>query len=145
MIVRALEIGAAARLCSSYLPSDLARRVRAVNLKDGQLVVLAATPAAAAKLRLLAEGLCKFLSNEGLKVNGVSVRVQPALADAERAPAAARKLSAPAREALCVLYRRMPDSPARRALKSLLDHDLRRAPGEADPGLPPAPPPAARS
>ncbi|MEW5862382.1 MAG: DciA family protein [Pseudomonadota bacterium] len=143
-MAKALEIGAAARLCSSFLPSDLARRVRAANLKDGQLVILAATPAAAAKLRLLSEGLCKFLSNEGLKVKGLSVRVQPEALAAKPPPAAPRWLTARALAALGRLYETMAESPARQALKNLLDHQLRRAPGAAARSRRPAPPRRAR-
>jgi len=109
------------------LPVELARRIRAVNLKDGRLVLLAATPAAAAKLKLLSESLGKRLSEQGAKVNSVSVRVQPENAAVEEVTSRGEKrLSREAQQALLALYDRLPDSPARRALKTLLDHHLKR-------------------
>jgi len=135
-----LEINALSRLCGDFLPPELAQRVRAANLKDGQLVVLAATPAAAAKLRLLSEGLCQFLSKEGAKVNGVSVRVQPGDARETGAGKPARKLSPQAAGALRRLHHAMADSPAKAALKNLLDHQVKPGAGAAAPAPPPAPP-----
>ena len=57
VIAKAREIGALSKLCFDFLPPGLARLVQAINLKDRQLVLLAASPAAAAKLKLLSEGL----------------------------------------------------------------------------------------
>ena len=110
-----------------YLPAELARRIRAVNLKDGRLSLLAATPAAAAKLKLLSENLGKYLSEQGVKVNSVSVRVQPENSPVQEVtPKAERRLSRDAQRTLQELYERLPDSPARRALKTLLDHQFKR-------------------
>ena len=110
-----------------FLPVELARRIRAVNLKDGRLVLHAATPAAAAKLKLLSESLGKYLSKQGAKVNSVSVRVQPENWVVEEVTSRPRKvLSRDAETALRELYRKLPDSPARRALKTLLDHQFKR-------------------
>jgi hypothetical protein len=110
-----------------FLPAELARRIRAVNLKDGRLVLLAATPAAAAKLKLLSESLGKRLSEQGAKVNSVSVRVQPEIRGVEEVTySPGRELSRSAQSALRELYQKLPDSPARRALKTLLDHHLKR-------------------
>ena len=98
-----------------------------MNLKDGRLVVLAATPAAAAKLKLLSESLGKYLSEQGAKVNSVSVRVQPGNPGVQEVTfGAQRALSPGAQKALRGLYERLPESPARRALKTLLDHHLKR-------------------
>lgn len=110
-----------------FLPAELARRIRAVNLKDGRLVLLAATPAAAAKLKLLSESLGKYLSEQRAKVNSVSVRVQPEDSPVEEVtPRRKKRLSDDAQKALQELYERLPESPARRALKTLLDHHLKR-------------------
>lgn len=102
-----------------------------MNLKDGRLVLLAATPAAAAKLKLLSESLGKYLSEQGAKVNSVSVRVQPENAPVEEVTprgqtGPARALSRDAEKALRALYDKLPESPARRALKTLLDHQFKR-------------------
>ena len=127
VVAKALELAALSRLCVDFLPSELARRIRAVNLKDGRLVLLAATPAAAAKLKLLSESLGIFLSEQGAKVNSVSVRVQPETGPVEEAAQRAPpRLSAAGVSALRELHRKLPDSPARRALKTLLDHQLKR-------------------
>jgi len=127
VIAKARELAALSRLCVDYLPAELARRIRAVNLKDGRLVVLAATPAAAAKLKLLSESLGKYLSEQGAKVNSVSVRVQPGKPAVQEVTSKARGgLSRDAQKALRALYERLPDSPARRALKTLLDHQFKR-------------------
>ena len=110
-----------------FLPVELARRIRAVNLKNDRLVLLAATPAAAAKLKLLSESLGKYLSEQGAKVNSVSVRVQPENpAVQEVTPSGKRTLSRDAEKALRELYERLPESAARRALKTLLDHQFKR-------------------
>ncbi|MGH8705348.1 MAG: DciA family protein [Burkholderiales bacterium] len=137
LVAKALEIRALSRLCVDFLPPGLARLVRAANLKDGQLVVLAATPAAAAKLKLLSESLCKFLLQQGAKVKAVSVRVQPTMPQpvdfaAHKAP----RLSAAGIASLSALYERLPDSPARRALKALLERHAAapEAPVRSPPG-----------
>jgi hypothetical protein len=127
VVAKARELAALSRLCLDFLPVELARRIRAVNLKDGRLVLLAATPAAAAKLKLLSESLGKRLSEQGAKVNSVSVRVQPENAPVEEVtPKPKKGLSRNAENALKELYQRLPDSPARRALKTLLDHHFKR-------------------
>ncbi len=126
VIAKAREISALSKLCFDFLPPGLARLVRAVNLKDRQLVLLAASPAAAAKLKLLSEALRKFLLEQRAQVNSVSVRVQPGTGDVPevtfRKP---RQLSPRALKELQDLYRKLPDSAARRALKTLLDHHLK--------------------
>ena len=126
VIAKAREIGALSKLCFDFLPPGLARLVRAVNLKDRQLVLLAASPAAAAKLKMLSETLTVYLLQQGAQVNSVSVRVQPTAGRASDAvPRQAPQLSKGALESLQALYRRLPDSPARKALKTLLDHHLK--------------------
>ena len=127
VVAKARELAALSRLCMDFLPAELARRIRAVNLKDGRLVLLAATPAAAAKLKLLSESLGKYLSEQRAKVNSVSVRVQPENSPVEEVtPRRRKRLSDDAQKALHELYERLPESPARRALKTLLDHHLKR-------------------
>jgi hypothetical protein len=126
VIARAREIGALSKLCFDFLPPGLARLVQAINLKDRQLVLLAASPAAAAKLKMLSESLTVYLLQHGAQVNSVYVRVQPNAARASDAvPRQAPRLSKGALESLQALYRKLPDSPARTALKTLLDHHLK--------------------
>jgi hypothetical protein len=127
VIAKAREIGALSKLCFDFLPPGLARLVRAVTLKDRQLVLLAASPAAAAKLKLLCETLYLHLQQQGAQVNSVSVRVQPDIGQV-RPPVEKRntRLSPGAIAALQALYEKLPESAARRALKTLLDHQLKQ-------------------
>jgi hypothetical protein len=131
VIAKAREINALSKLCFDFLPTGLARLVRAINLNDRpgdrQLVLVAASPAAAAKLKLLSEALRTYLLEARAQVNSVSVRVQPgAIVPPDppvRAPAGLSKASLQELEAL---HERLPDSAARRALKTLLDHQLKK-------------------
>ena len=132
VVEKARLINALSKLCFDFLPPGLARLVRAINLNirpsDRQLVLLAASPAAAAKLKMLSEALLAFLHQHGAQVNSVSVRVQPgASAENVTVPQAPKRLSRTALEGLQALHRKLPDSPARAALKTLLDHQLEPA------------------
>ena len=73
VIAKAREISALSKLCFDFLPPGLARLVRAITfndrLKDRQLVLLAASPAAAAKLKLLSEALFTYVLQHGGQVN----------------------------------------------------------------------------
>ena len=60
-----------------FLPPDLTRQVRVANFREGELVLLAANSSAAAKLKLLAPSLSRFLVEQRWQVNSVSLRVQP--------------------------------------------------------------------
>jgi len=121
LVAKARDIAALAGLVDGFLPPDLARQVRVANIKEGELVLLAANSSAAAKLKLLAPSLSRFLVEQRWQVNSVSVRVQP------NAPggrgAAVRKtayFSTPTLHSLRALYERMADSPARQALGEML-------------------------
>jgi hypothetical protein len=131
VIAKAREISALSKLCFDFLPPGLARLVRAISfndrLRDRQLVLLAASPAAAAKLKLLSEALLKYLLEQRAQVNSVSVRVQPGAGPAPDAPQRQpARLSQSALDSLQALHRKLPESPARSALKTLLDHHLKR-------------------
>jgi hypothetical protein len=125
VIAKARDLHALHNLLLRFLPPELARQIRACNRKDDKLVILAATPAIAAKLKLLSESLRKFLLKQGLEVNSVFVRVQP---DAElqrhKTPEKKAALSPAGVGALRQLHGRLRDSPAREALKALLDHQV---------------------
>jgi len=131
VVEKARQISALSKLCFDFLPPGLARLVRAINFndrpKDRQLVLLAASPAAAAKLKLLSEALLAFVLQHGAQVNSVSVRVQPGAGNVpEVTSRAPRQLSPRALQELQDLHQKLPDSPARKALKTLLDHHLKR-------------------
>ncbi len=137
VIAKAREISALSKLCFDFLPPGLARLVQAITfndrLKDRQLVLIAASPAAAAKLKLLSEALFTYVLQQGGQVNSVSVRVQPGAGGASAAPdRAPPRLSPAAVSSLTGLYRKLPDSAARKALKTLLDHQLAPAKTEGE-------------
>ena len=95
------------------------------NLKDGELVLLAANSAAAAKVRLIAPALCRLLQERHWQVNSVSARVQPNLTrrNAQQASAAKGKnvhFSPGALDSLRRLHEKLAPSPARDALARLL-------------------------
>jgi len=77
LLSKARELRVLAGLVDGFLPPDLARQVRVSNLRDGELVLAAANPSAAAKMRLLSPSLCRLLEDRRGQVNSVSVRVQP--------------------------------------------------------------------
>ena len=133
VIAKAREISVLSKHCFDFLPPGLARLVRAINFNerpgDRQLVLIAASPAAAAKLKLLSEALRTYLLEQRAQVNSVYVRVQPDRVQpfpgrdaVSRRPA---KLSASALADLQTLYLKLPESAARKALKALLDHQLK--------------------
>lgn len=122
LVAKSRELRALAELAGSFLPPDLSRQVRVANLREGVLVLEAANPSAAAKLKLLGPSLSRFLSVRRWQVSAVSVRVQP---NASRtAPAASQKtvqLSALALASLQALHAAMAPSRAREALGDLLE------------------------
>jgi hypothetical protein len=127
VLAKTRELRALAGLLDGYLPPDLARQARIVNYRDGEVVMLAASPAAAAKLRLLAPSLVNFFLKQRVQVNSVSIRVQPNAAHS--GDAALRKtaqFSTLTLERLRKLYNSMAASPARDALGALLQKRLPR-------------------
>lgn len=126
IVAKAREINALANLCNEFLPPELAAQVRPANLQGDKLVILAANSAAAAKLKLLSGSLSDFLAKRGAKVNSVSVKVQPG----ETAPTSvpepdSRRVSDRAFSVLSELYSTLGESPARQALKRLLEAETR--------------------
>ena len=127
VLAKAQELRALAGLLDGFLPPDLARQARVVNYRDGELVLVAASPAAAAKLRLLAPSLVNFFLKQRLQVNSVSLRVQPSTPHGrDVAPRKTATLSTPTLERLRKLYHSMAPSPAREALGALLEKRLAR-------------------
>ena len=127
IIAKAREINALANLCNEFLPPELAAQVRPANLQGDKLVILAANSAAAAKLKLLSGSLSDFLAKRGAKVNSVFVKVQPGEAAAASAPQPhSKRVSDRAFSVLSELYSTLGESPARQALKRLLEAETRR-------------------
>jgi hypothetical protein len=129
VVAKAQAIGTLTRSCAEFLPPALARHLRAASVRDGELSLLASNPAAAAKLKMVAESLRKFLFQQGTKVSAVCVRVQPTRSH-HQVPTAAKAiaLSSAGIAELSALYERLgPDSPARRALGALLRRQARKA------------------
>jgi hypothetical protein len=121
VLEKAREIRALAGLVDGFLPPDLACQVRVANFREGTLVVIAQNPAVAAKLRLLAPSLNRFLLKQQFQVSSVSLRVQPN--SAQKGLAARQKtahFSTHTMESLRQLEERMEPSPAREALARLL-------------------------
>ena len=122
VVAKAREINALANLCNEFLPPELAAQVRPANLQGDKLVILAANSAAAAKLKLLSGSLSDFLTKRGAKVNSVSVKVQPGEApETKSQPRDSRRVSDRAFSVLSELYSTLGESPARQALKRLLE------------------------
>ena len=144
LVAKARDIGALSGLVSGFLPSDLTRQVRVANLREGELVLLAANSSAAAKLKLLVPSLSRFLVEQRKQVNSVSVRVQPNAP--KTAVAASQKtayFSTHTLDSLRALHDNMGDSPAREALAGLLRrHGPKR--GAVPPRQTGARPPAGR-
>jgi hypothetical protein len=127
VLAKAQELRAFAGLLEGFLPPDLARQTRVVNYRDGELVLIAASPAAAAKLRLLAPSLVNFFLKQRLQVNSVSLRVQPNTPrGAHAAPQKSANFSTLTLDRLRKLYTSMAQSPARDALGALLQKRLPR-------------------
>jgi hypothetical protein len=123
IIEKALTIDAVAKLCASLLPSDLAQRVRVSNVKGDRVVLVAANPADAARLRLYGEKLTACLSQTQGQAIVISVKVQPNISREKHGASHNRpELTDKALAALLGLYNKLPDSPARRALHALLEH-----------------------
>lgn len=121
LLAKARELRALAGLVQGFLSAELGAEIRVANFKEGKLALLAANPAAASKLRLLAPALTRFLLERRWQVSLVSVRVQPIAARA-RAPEKKKNvyLSTHALERLRALHERLELSPARDALGRML-------------------------
>ena len=121
VLAKARDLRALGGLVDGFFPPDLARQVRVANFREGELVIAAANPAAAAKTRLLAPSLSRYLATQRWQVNSVSIRVQPNSArQAFVAPQKTATLSTPTLDSLRALHDRMAASPAREALGRLL-------------------------
>jgi hypothetical protein len=121
LVAKTRDLRALTGLVHGFLSAGLAREARVGNIRDGNLTLIAANSAAAAKLKLLGPALSQFLLEQRIQVNSVSVRVQPNRA--RGAPSGRQKtvhLSTHALEQLRGLYERLEPSPARDALGRML-------------------------
>jgi hypothetical protein len=122
LMAKARDLRTLAGLLDDFLPPDLIGQATVANFREGELVLLCANAAAAAKLRLLALSLSSYLSKQRFQVNSVSIRVQP---NTSRALSAATqknvRLSPHTINTLRALHDRMRASPAREALGRLLE------------------------
>lgn len=76
IIGHAQQMGELVDLLQQTLPSDMAGSIRAANIRDdGELIVLASSPAWAAKLRFETEALIASARSAGSSVLTCSVRV----------------------------------------------------------------------
>ena len=120
-MAKARDLLALTGLVHGFLSADLARETRVGNVKDGNLALIAANSAAAAKLRLLGPALSQLLLERRFQVNSVWVRVQPNRSSA--APSGVQKVvhfSTSALGSLRALHARLAPSPARDALAKML-------------------------
>ena len=130
VVAKARDLRLIAGLVGGLLPADLCSLFRVANLREGELVLIAANASAAAKLRLLSPTLSDYLSNQRIQVNSVSVRVQPNPTSGSRAaPQKSAQLSTRTVDSLRALHGRLKASPARDALGRLLEREKRAKKG----------------
>lgn len=120
VVAKMRDLRALADVVGGFFSAELARQVRVGNFKDGKLSLIATHSAAAAKIRLLAPALIRFLLDRRWQVNSVSLRVQPTTVRSGTPEGKRVQFSTHALEALHSLYREMSASPARDALGRLL-------------------------
>ncbi len=117
---KALYINKLSESCRQFLPPGISRHIRAANVREGALILLADNQATAAKVRLLSSALSAHLAVERPEVSSVSVRVQPVLESEPEHTSEVRKPSAAALAALFAAHHGMRSSPAREALGRFL-------------------------
>ena len=124
LLAKARDLRSLAGLVDRFLPPELARDTRVANFKDSELLLIAANSAAAAKLKLVAPALGRFLVERRWQVSSVAVRVQPRLPRGAERMQKTVHFSTAALESLRSLHAAMSTSPARDALARLLQrHD----------------------
>jgi hypothetical protein len=105
---------------SEVLPEHLQRSCVIANYKQGVVVVVAGTAAAAAKLRHLTPRLLEVLGKRGWKATGIKVDVQPVGSFTAQVPEKKALLLSPrARAALLQLVARLPEGRLQRTLRAL--------------------------
>ncbi len=102
-------------ILSAVLPSSLARSCSIANYKRGKVVIFAASSAVAAKLKLMRPTLVEQLSQRGVEVTGLEVRVQ-ALDHERQVFEKYSKMSVEAAAKVAELCEQLPDSELKSAL-----------------------------
>jgi hypothetical protein len=120
LLTKAHELRTLSGLVHCFLSVDVAAEARVLNFKDSQLLLAAPNSAAAAKLKLLAPALVRFLTERRWQVNSVSIRVQPSMARPRAPIREGVQFSTSALTTLRALHASMRPSPAREALGRLL-------------------------
>ncbi|HEX7054992.1 MAG TPA: DciA family protein [Burkholderiales bacterium] len=128
LLAKAHDLRVLSGLVHRFLPAELGGEARVVNFRDSQLTLAAPNSAAAAKLKLLAPALARFLTERRWQVNSVSVRVQPTRSRAAAPAPRDVQFSTSALQALRALHDAMRPSPAREALARLLQRRAARRP-----------------
>jgi hypothetical protein len=121
VLAKTRELRALSELVQNFLTTEFRGETRVANFKEGKLALVAANSAVAAKLRLLAPALVRFLQERRMQVSLVSVRVQP-IESLKKVGGAQKSVhfSTHAVERLRELYERLSPSPARDALARML-------------------------
>jgi hypothetical protein len=108
------------QVLAEALPETLRRSCAIANCKQGKVIFLADSSAAAARIRLLAPSLVELLGKRGLQVTGLRVDVQP---DAQRRAQLTEEksllLPPSAIEALARAAKTLPEGPLKQALDAL--------------------------
>ncbi len=106
-------------LCGA-LPDHLLRSVAIANYRQGKVVLLAASNAVAARVRLVEPRMLEILSGCGVNVTGMTVEVQPGrLPVAAPTARTARRLPAPAARALARASGQLREGTLRRIVRNL--------------------------
>lgn len=103
-------------------PSYLSQASTVANYKQGVVVIHADNGAVAAKLRQMATTLANDFCKLGVECNDVQIRVQVSQIPRQARISPQRALSARAGGTLDELSKKLPDSPLRNALETLLTH-----------------------
>ena len=117
-------------LLGAVMPPALAQHCRVANLKQGKLVLHAANPLVAAKLRQMIPSLSEALTSRGWQITAIQVGVQGYNAASQQFTEGPAPLSTGARAKLAELAGATGDQQLRDALQHLLasssgesDHD----------------------
>ena len=111
------------RLYERAIPAALARHGRVANMKSGNVIIHAQNGAVAAKIRQLAPRLAEVFRQEGVDLNEIQVRVQPAQPLTEiKKSAAHSNIGEETKRGLTSLAQKLPqDSPLREALNRFVE------------------------
>jgi hypothetical protein len=115
------------QVLAEALPEPLRRSCAIANCKQGKVIFLAESSAAAARIRLMAPSLVELLGKRGLQVTGLRVDVQPDVRRRTQATEGKSLLLSPtATEALARAARSVPEGPLKQALDALVRRGRRR-------------------